>query len=151
MTPYASESFLHQLLGKALAANASDIHLKVGQPPGARVRGDMVYFRVDKMSPEDTDAVARIILAERVNHPTLETLNEYDTSYSVSGLGRFRVNIYRQRGTLGDRHAQSIPRRSRPSTSSGARRRCAFSASTIAGWCSSSAPRVTARARRSPR
>jgi twitching motility protein PilT len=100
MTPYASESFLHQLLGKALAAQASDVHLKVGQPPGARVRGDMVYFRVDRITPEDTDAVARIILAERHKPPAIETLTEFDTSYSVPGLGRFRVNIYRQRGSL---------------------------------------------------
>src|SRR5205823_5604543 len=98
VTPYASEAFLHQLLGKALAANASDIHLKVGQPPGARVRGDMVYFRVDRITPEDTEAVARILLADRPNRPQVESLSEYDTSYSVSGLGRFRVNVYRQRG-----------------------------------------------------
>ena len=101
-TPYASESFLHQLLGKALAANASDIHLKVGQPPGARVRGDMVYFRVDKIRDADTEAVAKIILARQSSfrEQSLDTLSEHDTSYAVVGLGRFRVNIYRQRGTL---------------------------------------------------
>jgi twitching motility protein PilT len=99
-TPYASEAFLHQLLGKALAANASDIHLKVGQPPGARVRGDMVYFRVDKIKPEDTEGIARIILARRSDAPELSRLQEYDTSYEVDGLGRFRVNLYRQRGSL---------------------------------------------------
>jgi twitching motility protein PilT len=100
-TPYASEAFLHQLLGKALAASSSDIHLKVGQPPGARVRGDMVYFRVDKVRPEDTEAVARLILAKQPTvREQLGSLSEHDTSYSVSGLGRFRVNIYRQRGTL---------------------------------------------------
>jgi twitching motility protein PilT len=100
-TPYASEAFLQQLLGKALAASASDVHLKVGQPPGARVRGDMVYFRVDKIRPDDTEAVARIILAKQPGaRDKLDELTEHDTSYSVSGLGRFRVNIYRQRGTL---------------------------------------------------
>ena len=100
-TPYASEAFLHQLLGKVLAASASDIHLKVGQPPGARVRGDMVYFRVDRIRPDDTEAVARLILAKQpAVREQLATLTEHDTSYSVSGLGRFRVNIYRQRGTL---------------------------------------------------
>jgi twitching motility protein PilT len=91
---------LHQLLGKALAAGASDVHLKVGQPPGARVRGDMVYFRVEKIRPEDTEAAARLILAGRVAAERLEQLHEHDTSYSVPGLGRFRVNIYRQRGSL---------------------------------------------------
>ena len=99
-TPYASEAFLHQLLVKALAANASDIHLKCGQPPGARVRGDMVYFRVDKIRPEDTEAVARILLARRSDTPELSRLQEYDTSYEVEGIGRFRVNLYRQRGSL---------------------------------------------------
>jgi twitching motility protein PilT len=99
-TPYSSESFLHQLLGKALAASASDIHLKVGQPPGARVRGDMVYFRVDKIRPEDTEAVAARLIAGRVSAPALASLQEYDTSYAIEGLGRFRVNVYRQRGSL---------------------------------------------------
>ncbi len=61
-TPYASEAFLHQLLGKALAAQACDVHLKVGQPPGARVRGDMVYFRVEKIRPEDTEAAVKLII-----------------------------------------------------------------------------------------
>ncbi|EYF03712.1 type IV pilus twitching motility protein PilT [Chondromyces apiculatus] len=99
-TPYASEAFIHQLLGKALAAHASDIHLKVGQPPGARVRGDMVYFRVDKIRPEDSEAAARVLLTARPARDQLPTLHEVDTSYSVPGLGRFRVNIYRQRGSL---------------------------------------------------
>ena len=45
VSAYANEVYLQQLLGKATAAKASDIHLKVGQPPGARVRGDLIYFR----------------------------------------------------------------------------------------------------------
>jgi twitching motility protein PilT len=98
-TPYASEPFLHQLLGKALAANASDVHIKVGQPPGARVRGDMVYFRVDKIKPEDTDALARILLKPR-GVDDVHAVREFDTSYEAPGLGRFRVNVYRQRGSL---------------------------------------------------
>ena len=99
-TPYASEQFLHQLLTKALAANASDIHVKVGQPPGARVRGDMVYFRVDKVRPEDTDALARLLLAPR-GVDDVGGVREFDTSYTAQGIGRFRVNVFRQRGSLG--------------------------------------------------
>jgi twitching motility protein PilT len=99
-TPYASEQYLHQLLAKAVAAKASDIHLKVGQPPGARVRGDMVYFRLDKVKPADTDAAARLMVKNPEALAKWDDLREYDTSYGVAGLGRFRVNIYRQRGTL---------------------------------------------------
>ena len=99
-TPYASEAYLQQLLAKAIAARASDIHLKVGQPPGARVRGEMVYFRLDKISAADTEATARLIIRDPQIAAQLDNLREYDTSYQVPKLGRFRVNIYRQRGTL---------------------------------------------------
>jgi twitching motility protein PilT len=98
-TPYASEAFIHQVLGKALAAGASDVHLKVGQPPGARVRGDMVFFRVEKIRPEDTDAAARVILGS-AGAGRLEGIHELVTAYEADGLGRFRVSIYRQREAL---------------------------------------------------
>src|SRR5258706_14554116 len=95
--PYASEAYLHQLLQKAKAAGARDVHLKVGQPPGARVRGSLVFFRVDKIRPEDTEALARHIIRDPKMLAELSELREYDTSYEVFGVGRFRVNIYRQR------------------------------------------------------
>ena len=102
-SPYASSSFIHQLLSKAVAAGASDVHLKVGQPPGARVRGRMVYFRMDGIRPDDTDAAAEIILADQLRDAEsgeVKRITEVDTSYSVPGVGRFRVNVYRQRGSL---------------------------------------------------
>ena len=98
--PYGSEKFIHQLLAKAVAGNARDIHLKVGQPPGARIRGDIVYFRLDKIRPEDTLALTRLLVADRNLKTEVEALKEYDTSYEVPDVGRFRVNIYRQRGTF---------------------------------------------------
>jgi twitching motility protein PilT len=98
--PYATEAYLHQLLHKAKAAGARDVHLKVGQPPGARVRGALVFFRVDKIRPEDTEAVVRHLIRDPEILANLGALREYDTSYEVFGLGRFRVNVYRQRATL---------------------------------------------------
>lgn len=97
---YANEQFFHQLLGKAVAAQARDVHLKVGQPPGARVRGELIYFRLDKIRPQDTEAVARYLINEPELREDLSKLREYDTSYHAESVGRFRVNIYRQRGTL---------------------------------------------------
>ncbi|MBW2527199.1 MAG: PilT/PilU family type 4a pilus ATPase [Deltaproteobacteria bacterium] len=99
-TRYGSEDFFHQLLSKAIASGASDVHLKVGQPPGVRVSGDIVYFRVDKLTPEDTEAAAKLILGRQGTREFMEELLEYDTSYEVEGLGRFRVNIYRQRSSF---------------------------------------------------
>ena len=55
-SPFSDEKFFHTLLGKAVAGKASDVHIKVGQPPGARIRGDMIYFRTDRiidMAPQD--------------------------------------------------------------------------------------------------
>lgn len=98
--PYASREFLHQLLSKAIAADASDIHLKVGQPPGVRVGGEIVYFKVDRLAPEDTHALAKQILGNKGTDAFMEDMHEYDTSYAVGGLGRFRVNVYKQRGTF---------------------------------------------------
>lgn len=99
-SPYASESFFQQLLGKAISARARDVHLKVGQPPGARVRGDLVYFRLEPIKPEDTEAIAGHLIVDPEVLRNLRTLREYDTSYSAPGVGRFRVNVYRQRGSL---------------------------------------------------
>jgi twitching motility protein PilT len=99
-TPYASEQYLHQLIGKALAANASDVHLRVEKPPGARVRGAMVYFRVDKIRPEDTEAAARVLLGARGTPELFARLGEHVTSYDAGAHGRFRVSIYRERAGL---------------------------------------------------
>jgi twitching motility protein PilT len=99
-TPFTSEAYFHQLLQKAVAAGASDVHLKVGQPPGARVGGNLVFFRVDKLRRQDTEAVARLLLRSARRHVELDELKEYDLPYEIAGIGRFRVNVYRQRGTL---------------------------------------------------
>ncbi|MCA9622532.1 MAG: PilT/PilU family type 4a pilus ATPase [Myxococcales bacterium] len=98
--PYASREFFHQLLSKAVAAEASDIHLKVGKPPGVRVGGEIVYFKVESLGPEDTRALTELILGRQATPERMDTLLEHDTSYAVGGLGRFRVNVYRQRGTF---------------------------------------------------
>ena len=101
--PPASEAIIHQLLGKALTAGATDVHLKVGQPPGARVRGDLVYFRVEKIRAEDMEAAARVLYG----HDPVEAAGaalvhprEQVFAYHAEGLGRFRASLYRQRGTI---------------------------------------------------
>jgi twitching motility protein PilT len=97
---YADEAFFRTLLSKAIDGKASDVHLKVGQPPGARIHGEMVYFRADKLVPEDTLAVARLVIKSPEMAQNLDALKEHDTSYVLPGTGRFRVNVYRQRGSV---------------------------------------------------
>jgi twitching motility protein PilT len=98
---YASEAYFNQLLAKAVTARASDIHLKVGIPPAARVRGELVFFRTEKLRREDTDNIARLVIRDAKVRGEVGTLREYDCAYTAAGVGRFRVNVYRQRGTLG--------------------------------------------------
>lgn len=97
--PFQSVAYFHQLLQKSVAAGARDIHLKVGQPPGARVRGELVFFRLESLTAEHTEAVARHLIPG-ATPDRLSSLQEYDTSYEVPGVGRFRVNVYRQRASL---------------------------------------------------
>jgi twitching motility protein PilT len=99
-SPYENEAFFHQLLTKAVSAGASDVHIKVGQPPGARVRGEIVYFRVDRVTPADSYAVAHHVLRTMNPPREMDDVREADTAYAVPKLGRFRVNVYRQRGTF---------------------------------------------------
>jgi twitching motility protein PilT len=100
MSAYADENFFRALLSKAIQGKARDVHIKVGQPPGARIRGDMIYFRTDKITPNDTLAVAKWVISKPEVLARLDDLKEYDTSYFADGIGRFRVNVYRQRGSL---------------------------------------------------
>jgi twitching motility protein PilT len=99
-SPYADEALFRALLQKAVAGKASDIHMKAGQPVGARIRGKMVYFRTERIMPEDTLALAHFVITNPEVLAHLDELKEYDGSYSVAGIGRFRVNVYRQRGSL---------------------------------------------------
>jgi twitching motility protein PilT len=64
------------------------------------VRGSLVFFRVDKIRAQDTEAVVRHLVKDPKVLADLNALREYDTSYALPGLGRFRVNVYRQRASL---------------------------------------------------
>jgi len=98
---YGNESYINQLLAKAVAAKASDIHLKVGIPPAARVRGDLVFFRTEALKPDDTENIARVVIKDPAVKANLAAMREHDCAYAATGVGRFRVNVYRQRGTIG--------------------------------------------------
>ena len=94
------ESALHALLKKGQQYAASDILLKVGQPPAFRVGGALHYLQGEKLKPAQTQHLARHVLASSKWTGPLDELSQFDTAYSVPGVGRYRVNVYRQRGTL---------------------------------------------------
>ena len=89
---------LNELLRITIEKNASDLHLTVGVPAIIRVSGELIHVGLDKLNPHDTEQYAKDILDEK-EYAQYRSSGEVDTSYSVSGLGRFRVNIFRQRGS----------------------------------------------------
>jgi twitching motility protein PilT len=94
------ETTFHDLLLRGAKHNASDALFKVGQPPAFRVAGALHYLQGEKLRPEHTQALAEIVLQQSRNVGNVADLMEHDTAYSVRGVGRYRVNVYRQRGSL---------------------------------------------------
>ncbi len=93
---------LNDILKTAVKNSASDVHLKVGLPPVLRVNGRLVPLKVPQpLRPEDVTAICSQILAAEEQRERFERNHEVDCSYSVPGLGRFRVNVFLQRSTVG--------------------------------------------------
>ncbi len=92
---------LNEVLQVALRATASDIHLKAGLPPMFRIDGALVPLKdARRLPPEEIARMAFGIMNEYQKEKFKQT-NEVDLAYGVPGLGRFRVNIFQQRGTIG--------------------------------------------------
>jgi twitching motility protein PilT len=94
------EQTFHALLAKGSQHKASDVLLKVGQPPAFRVGGDLHYMQADKLKPAQTQRLAEIVLAQTRFAGSVADLREYDCAYAVPSVGRYRVNIFRQRQSL---------------------------------------------------
>ncbi|MGQ9857277.1 MAG: type IV pilus twitching motility protein PilT [Thermodesulfobacteriota bacterium] len=92
---------IKRILSLAMQRGASDVHLKVGLPPVLRIHGKLVPVTGEKrLMPEDTKELAFSIMMDR-HKEKFRVANEVDLAYGVSGLGRFRVNIFSQRDSIG--------------------------------------------------
>jgi twitching motility protein PilT len=79
----------------------SDLHLKVKVAPLMRIEGELRPIPgTAPLTPQDTEAAVRTILADPLKLDELEREHEADFSYSIAGIARFRINAFRQRGTL---------------------------------------------------
>src|SRR5579872_2713665 len=89
------------LLRRAVETKASDLHLKVGNHPYLRVDGSLTPLTdVSRVSPEEMLSMAFSMMTNRQKQKFKETA-ELDMAYGVAGLGRFRVNVFQQRGNVG--------------------------------------------------
>jgi twitching motility protein PilT len=92
---------LNEILKVAIKGGASDIHLKAGLPPMFRVDGALVPLKNgDRIMPDDIQTMAYSIM-NPAQKARFEEHREADLAYGIPGLGRFRVNVFQQRGTIG--------------------------------------------------
>lgn len=91
---------INEMLIIANQMNGSDLHLTVGVPPKVRVFGDLVNIEgCDDLTPADTRELGYSIIPSQLV-PRFEEQGELDFSYSIMGEGRYRANVYHQRGSV---------------------------------------------------
>lgn len=91
---------LDDLLRDTCERSSSDLHLTVGLPPVVRVDGSLQHLNYSPLGPTDTQRlIYDILTTDQVQW--FEKTRELDFSYGVKAIGRFRINVYRQRGSVG--------------------------------------------------
>lgn len=91
---------LLELLSKAVQGKASDLHISVAASPVLRINGELISMDIPPLKPQEIENVVQQILTEK-QFLKLNAVGELDTPFSNPGLGRFRVNVYKQRGSYG--------------------------------------------------
>jgi twitching motility protein PilT len=92
---------LNELLRIAVKGGASDVHLKAGLPPMFRIDGSLVPLKDGRRLPPEEVAKISAGVMNSYQMEKFKEYNEIDLAYGVPGIGRFRVNCFQQRGTIG--------------------------------------------------
>ena len=91
---------VRKMLHLMVERSASDLHIKVGSPPGLRVNGTIRPLGTERLRPGDTTRLVRELLSgEQLEK--FEREGDLDMAYSLDGVSRYRVNVLRQRGSMG--------------------------------------------------
>lgn len=90
---------LHQLLKAAVKQNASDLHLVAGAPPVLRVETRVMRVKTESLTADDARKLCYSILTD-AQKSRFEAVKELDFSFGITGLGRFRANLFFQRGSV---------------------------------------------------
>ena len=97
----AALEYLHQMLAEVIQVGASDLHLTAGVPPAMRLHGELEALReCEPLTPDETENLIRAFVPVDLWERFVDE-RELDMAYSVPQVGRFRVNVYRQRGAMG--------------------------------------------------
>jgi twitching motility protein PilT len=90
----------HELLKRMVKERASDLFLKVGSPPTLRIDGRIRFMQAEALTPEKATEIMELLKKSRVNDQDFGGSGEIDLAYDLPGVGRFRCNIYKQRGNI---------------------------------------------------
>ena len=90
---------LKDLLQRSIEENASDVHFTVGKPPCYRIDGVLSAIEGERLMPDTLKELLLPIMEER-HKEELKRDGQTDFAYAIAGVGRFRVNVFQQRGTL---------------------------------------------------
>ena len=90
---------IEQILQIAKEAKASDIHITVGVPPKMRVHGTLANMELPALTPPDTEILLNPTMNDK-QKDTFRKTGEVDFSYQIEGIGRYRVNVFRQKGCM---------------------------------------------------
>lgn len=90
---------MEELLREAKERKASDLHITVGVPPILRINGDLQYMDTERLMPEMTAEIVESIMSVK-QKAHFDELGEVDFSFSIASIGRFRVNAFKQRGSI---------------------------------------------------
>ena len=90
---------IENILQIAKDLKASDIHITAGVPPKVRVNGQLVNLEMERLMPKDTEELI-LPLMNVQQRQTFEEKGEVDFSYAMADMGRYRVNVFRQRGSM---------------------------------------------------
>lgn len=90
---------LDEILIQSVKVRASDIHLTTGRPPSYRIDGVLAPIEGERLTPQMLEDILMPLMDVR-HREELQNNGQTDFAYAISGVGRFRVNVFKQRGTL---------------------------------------------------
>jgi twitching motility protein PilT len=89
-----------EIFKAAIQRGASDLHMKAGDFLRARINGELVPLTQQRLSPDQINQICLQLIPHQRDRDRLDEIMDFDCSWGAPGIGRFRVNILRQRGTL---------------------------------------------------
>src|SRR6478736_6088462 len=91
---------MEKIIKAAVERGASDLHIKAGDVFRARINGKLVPLTKQRLTPDQTRAIALKLISSDEDRSRIDRLRDFDCSWGMPGVGRFRVNVLRQRSSI---------------------------------------------------